>query len=389
MGQEIVGQPATGISPGSAGPVAPTGSLSEVARLGAQLEAKSEQGTSGYCKGYGAGLTAEGVRTREVCSWLQVPAILQELQLAASIGKPVELRILFPDVGAGATQAEIKKFFQSYHSKKAGEMVAELEEKLTQIQNSNSMRGFDATAFLEEYNNLSRDNASVLSVTDVVDLNSKSLDQKSLIATLRDAAQVAAGRKVALVVEVPSAQAEALAAAIGSLKQSGCNLNDVRIWVGALNHGSSVPQGKKLEELTIDQFLERVAPTKDKDGVGKDDSGGGAPSQAPSSGPSGTGNGNGGLEHGLGRGNSAAAPLSIPQVLKGLEETEQKLIASARNTYSKSEEAEVLAARIQKIQSTYGVLKQNMRDILARDSSAPSAGIEPIDLSASREESSS
>jgi hypothetical protein len=268
------------------GPAKPGAQHSETAKLVAKLEQNSNQDVPGYRKGTGAGLTEHGVKTREVCSWLQVPAILQELQLAASTGNQVDLRILFPDIGDKATQAEIKKFFQSYHSKTAGEMHVELEQKLTAIQAANTIKGFDAKAFLGEFSNLSKDNKSVLSVTDVIDLNSKSSDPKSLIATLTDAAQVADGRKVALVVELPSTQAEALAASLGSTEIDRPKLSNVRVWVGSLDTGS----GKKLEELTLEEFLSRCGGSSSKEEDDKKGrSGGGGSSTGASDGEPSTG----------------------------------------------------------------------------------------------------
>ncbi len=358
------------------GPARPASQHTPAAKLVADLERKSCDGIEGYRKGYGNGLTEQGVRTREVCSWLQVPAILQELQLASSSKTEVSIRLLFPNVGDQATQAEIKKFFQSYHSKPAGQMLAELEQKLAAIQ------GIDSKDLLAQFN-LSADNQSVLSVTDVVDLNSKSTDQQSIIATLTDAAKVAAGGMVAFVIDIPSPQATALSEGVRYLKQSGVDLTNVRVWVGTLDHGMSDKQLKQLQELTVDDFLERGKPKKSKDDDGNDESRKNSPSPPPApSTPNGASPLNGGPDntppHGgaagngpevgsnnsLGSPSSVAEPLSTLAVLRGLDDTEQKLLESARSAYANPEQTELLAKQEAAIRATYGLLKGRMNTLL-------------------------
>jgi hypothetical protein len=275
------------LSKGQAGPpvlgtpLGPESKFSPAAKLCAEITKKAIDGAPGYRRGYGNGLDGQEIKTREVSSWLQVPAILEELQMAGETGTKIDIRLLFPDVqgkdaeGIRETQREIKKFFQAFHSKPASAMYAELEKKLTESKETKNFRGFTVNDFLGQFENLKKENTSVLSVTDVVDLNSNSAafkSKESLVATLLDAAAQAGDRKVVLLVDVPSKEAEQLAQTLGAADFDRSKLGAMRIWAGKFVAEAAPIRGKNLEELTIDDFLkgmssankdQRVPPVKE------------------------------------------------------------------------------------------------------------------------------
>jgi hypothetical protein len=244
------------------------------ARLCAELTKKAIDGEPGYRRAYGNGLEGQEIKTREVSSWLQVPAILEELHTARKDGKAVDIRLLFPDVkgkdsdSIRATQVEIKEFFQAFHSKTAGDMYAALENKLTKSKETRNFKGFTVKDFLGQFENLKKENTSVLSVTDVVDLNGNSKafkSKESLVATLLDAAAQAGDRKVVLLVDVPSKEAEQLAQTLRAADFDRSKLGAMRIWAGKFVAEAAPIRGKNLEELTIDDFLKRMSPAKESE----------------------------------------------------------------------------------------------------------------------------
>jgi hypothetical protein len=242
------------------GPAVNPGGTSPAAMIAAALNAKAAQGLTGYKHGYGNGLPGQAVLTREVCEWLQVPAILEELQVAVASGKKIDIRLSFPAVnGADRTQEEIKKFFKSYHSRSFGEMNRELESRLISLQGGGAGgSGFDAKQFLAEFPHLTPSSKGLLMVTDIVDLNSASgsgAPVADLIVTLTDAAVAAGNRNVAIVVDKSTADGAALKAALKSPTVDIKLWTNMRVWDGQLTFPPSPGKRKDLDELTLAQFI--------------------------------------------------------------------------------------------------------------------------------------
>lgn len=238
----------------------PTASPSPAAKLVADLNSKAARNDPGYKHGYGNGLPGQTVLTREVCQWLQVPAILEELQIAVSSGKQIDIRLSFPAVpGASSTQEEIKKFFQSHHSRPFGEIYGELETRLISLQAGGTLgHSFDAKQFLAEFPHLTPSSKSMLLVTDIVDIKSNSAagaTTTDLIVTLTNAAVAAGHRNVAIVVDKSTADGALLKAALTSPTVDLKLWKNMRVWDGELLFLPSPVRGKDLDELTLAQFI--------------------------------------------------------------------------------------------------------------------------------------